>query len=262
MWKRYLGHPVWRQYTGFAREAFLYITYPFRSKHNPTTKFLIFTIGRSGSSLLVDLLNSHPEIHCDNELLERKLIFPKRYIKYRETVAMRDVYGFKLNTYHFDVQKIKSPISFVSELHATGYKIISLKRRNLLRQSISHLYALHRYKFHQRKSRGEQKHMRMQIDIEKLGRDLNFFSDHNEIEDNILTYFPYYRIYYEDDLQDEKCHQSTVDRITDYLEISKFNVCTDYTKTTPTNLSSIIDNLDDVFDFVRKTEYAKYLEME
>ncbi len=36
---------------------------------NKTSKFIIFGQGRSGSTLLKQLLDSHPEITCEGELL-------------------------------------------------------------------------------------------------------------------------------------------------------------------------------------------------
>lgn len=91
----------YKNYTSYIREGFTYFTY------KPTKKFVIFTVGRSGSRLLVSLLQSHTHIHCDDELFQRKLISPLNYLRLKERLSRKDVYGFELNTYHFGVRKIK-----------------------------------------------------------------------------------------------------------------------------------------------------------
>ena len=118
----------YKNYMGYVREGLTYSTYPFRSKSDPTTKFVIFTVGRSGSGLLVNLLQSHAHVHCDDELFQRKLVSPFLYLKSKARLARKDVYGFKLNTYHFRIQKIEYPVEFVGKIQRAGYKIISLKR--------------------------------------------------------------------------------------------------------------------------------------
>ncbi len=46
----------------------------------PSKQFLIMIQGRSGSSLLCDLLDSHPGVHCQNELLVDRLKAPMAYL--------------------------------------------------------------------------------------------------------------------------------------------------------------------------------------
>lgn len=75
--------------------------------------FVVFGMGRSGSTLLASLLNAHPSIHCDGEILSPvywhrrrrplrlpMLRYPLFYIRYRQLVAQyrhgASVYGFKL----------------------------------------------------------------------------------------------------------------------------------------------------------------------
>ena len=122
-----------REYTGYLRELFTYSTYPFRTKNTPKTKFIIFSIGRTGGNLLASLLNSHRKINCRDELLLKPVFSPGVYLKINESLSADDVYGFKLNTFHFRVQKINDPEEFVRNLVQHGYQIIHLQRRNFLR---------------------------------------------------------------------------------------------------------------------------------
>ena len=55
-----------------------------RPATHPEKKFIIFAQGRSGSTLLVSLMNCHKEIFCDGEILNRldygKIYNPLKYI--------------------------------------------------------------------------------------------------------------------------------------------------------------------------------------
>lgn len=249
----------YKNYTGYVREGLILAASPFLRK-KPSEKFIIFTIGRSGSSLLVSLLHSHTRIHCAGELLAKPLISPNAYIKRYEGLAQKDIYGFKLNTYHFRVQKIQDPVGFVKGLHEDGYKIISLKRNNLIRQVISHMYAVHRNVFHEQTTKGQQKQSLMHVEMAFLQDELEKFTKFQELEARILQHVPSLPISYEDDLSISENHQRTVDKITDFLGIEASVVHTNLVKTTPREWSSFIENADEVRTFLLKTGYGEYLE--
>ena len=66
----------------------------------PQKKFVLFFRPRSGSNLLVSLLNAHPDIHCDGEIFVRgkqKPIWPSLFLKGQSSKYYRGIYGFKLN---------------------------------------------------------------------------------------------------------------------------------------------------------------------
>src|SRR4030095_16137361 len=70
----------------------------------PQKKFVIYTRGRTGSTVLTDLINSHPDIFCDAEIFNfiycnTKVLFPRAYIKScskRASIYKKKVYGFKV----------------------------------------------------------------------------------------------------------------------------------------------------------------------
>ncbi len=247
-------------YKGYLKEVFIYSTYIVRPKRIPSTKFVIFGYGRSGSNLLVDLLNSHPYIYCNYELWGKKVFFPKLYIKCCEALTREDVYGFKLLSSHFEIQGVDNPLEYMMELNNKGYKIISIKRRNILRQALSVLYAVNRKKFHHKRIEGVQEKKWMNVDMDKLLTELRFIDRLNELEEQILKELPYLRLFYEDDLIDGTKHQITVDKISDFLGITNARVKTDLVKTTPDDLSDFVENLDDLKGFIGQTKYSGYLE--
>jgi hypothetical protein len=246
--------------TGYHWELFTYLTNVFIPANLPKTKFIIFTIGRSGSSLLVSLLKSNPEIHCVGELLGKKLLFPERYIHQVAKRFKKGVFGFKLNTYHFRVQNIQDPVAFVGKLSESGYKIISLQRDNFLRQVISHMYAVYRGKYHQKASEGQQKQPQITIELDVLKKELRLFEGYQALEKQILGQFPHFALSYEKDLAEEARQQETVNRVAAFLDTPPAPVSTDLVKTTPKELSRIIHNYEEVRQYLQNTPYAEFLD--
>ena len=250
---------VLRNYTGYARELLTYSTYYIRPKHNPETKFVIFTVGRTGSNLLVSLLNSHPEITCHGELLYKKVAYPQLYIRCKEKLVRQNVFGFKLLLYNFGVQNIFDPRPILDDMVIDGYKIINLKRRNLLRQTISHMLALYRKTFHQERGDAQLFHNQMIVDFSFFQEELELFIDHRRREEELLKDFSYLRLDYEDDLLPEKNHQVTVDKIAQYLGIPTASVISDFGKTTPQDLSNVIENYEEFTEYLEGMNYSHYL---
>lgn len=250
----------YKNYTGYVREGLVFAASRLR-RRAPSNKFVIFTIGRSGSGLLVSLLHSHAHIHCADELLAKPLFSPKGYIKNYETLAKKTIYGFKLNTYHFRVQKIQDPVGFVTDLHEDGYKIISLKRHNLINQVISHMYAVHRNIYHHQTTKGQQLQASMRVDLEFLKMELDKFTKFQEIEANILSQVPFLPISYEEDLSIAENHQLTVNKITDFLGIEASVVHTNFAKTTPKEWSRFIENEGEVKAYLLQAGYGEYLQI-
>jgi hypothetical protein len=248
-----------KMYTGYIREVFTYTTFILRPKRRPRKKFVIFTVGRTGSNLLVSLLDSHPGIKCHGELLFKRVLFPQLYLKCQERLSSQDIYGFKIIYYNFGVQKVEDPLEILNELSSDGYKIISLKRRNVIRQTISHMYALHRQTFHEKEGQAKKSNNRMIIDLNFFQQELEYFLDHRSREEQLLKNFSYLQLYYEDDLLEKGRHQCTMDKIASYLGIPNARVTSDFGKTTPQELSNVIENYEEFKRYLEQTEYYQYL---
>jgi hypothetical protein len=105
-------------------------------------RFIIYGLGRCGSTLLGNLLNSVSQIHCDREILHDPVRSPRLHIEKCASRCELPVYGFKLLQYQIrEVQSIKQPEKFLLNLHEVGFKFIYLSRRNLLRHGFSNVYA-------------------------------------------------------------------------------------------------------------------------
>lgn len=80
-----------------------------------------------------------------------------------------------------------------------------------------------------------------------------------EKEKIALKNIPHLTIIYEKDLLESENHQATLDRIFDYINIHSVKVKTKYSKTTPSKLSDIVKNYDELKEVIRNTEFAKFL---
>ncbi|MFO7999189.1 MAG: sulfotransferase, partial [Bacteroidales bacterium] len=109
------------------------------------TKFFIFCQGRSGSNLLVNLLKSHPEVHCDYELFNQKLLqekplwkrqlinkLPIQYLNYCRVRHSEPIVGFKLLCYQYRANQKR-----LRSLFSGDWKIIHLHRNDVFKQVIS-----------------------------------------------------------------------------------------------------------------------------
>ena len=247
---------------GYAFETNTYLKHLFLEKHPPSTKFIIFGSGRSGSTLLVSMLNAHPSVHCEGEILKRTLLSPRRYIENRSQLSPHQLYGFKLLSYHLrDIQStVKDKQQFIEKLVKDGYKIIYLNRENLLRQSLSVFYAYHRNEWHQTKETSHET-SKMNVDMSQLESALGELVELKNFEKRLIEHIPHLYINYEADLEDNSKHTLTFEKVADFLGIDALTPSTKLVKITPKRLSGFIQNAEEMVKHLQQTPYAKYLEV-
>ena len=225
----------------------------------PPKRFVIFGKGRSGSTLLVSLINSLEQVHCDNEILHDRVPFPRLYVDARASYSQSLVYGFKLLSYQLKcVQPIKNPHEFLLNLYQSGYQIIYLKRHNLLRHALSNIYARQK-KFHYRLGQVE-KEPKIRVSSEEVLQWMTNSERLSEYESNLLQEIPYLSLTYEDDLLDRLSHQTTIDKICALLNIPSAPVKTNLAKSTPSQLSDLVTNYDELVEVVKASKYSHFLQ--
>ena len=200
-------------YKGYIKEALLYPICIYKPEKKNGKKFIIFGVPRSGSTLLVSLIDVHPEIHCEGELWSHRLLFPEHFVDCRVRLNKKDIFGFKLLVTHFERQNVEDPNLTISKFYENGFQIISLVRRNLYRAALSTLYAEYSGKTHLRQTDKKSFVRKMLVDPETLLQKLDRFDYLSKRHTQSLEGIPHLDISYEDDLMDESCHQNTIDRI-------------------------------------------------
>jgi LPS sulfotransferase NodH len=243
--------------------------------HRP--RFLIFSRGRSGSSLLVDLLNQLPEVHCDGELLHYRVPFPHLFVRGCQFLAPSQAYGFKLLTYQLPgirrgavrVVSPPKPVKTLSDvgpyfqrLNKAGYQVIYLKRSNLLRQVISPMYAGQMGQWHRRAADGNALAAPVKLDVNEIYYRLIEAERLALYEESALSGLNVLELIYERDLQGPDAHQRTVDRVARYLGVSSAPVEAGFARIIGDDLAAHISNYDEVMHFIAKTPYGRFLSPE
>lgn len=251
---------------GLIREFGIYsLTLPFtisRIKCKKKNKFFIYSQARTGSTLLVYLLNSHPLIHCDREIFTFRTLFTESFIKARRMLYSGRIYGCKIIESQLQRQVTQNGMAqFMRKMHAQEWKIIYLSRKNVLRHALSKLLVTHRgkEKRHQFAKNAPFHLEKIDIDINKLHSVMSGIQETNARDEEVLNGIPHLKIAYEDDLLRSDLHQKTSDRIFEYLGLNSSPVKTDLVRITSDNLSDFVANYEELKTFIHKTPYTKFL---
>lgn len=223
---------------------------------DPQTRFVIFCQGRTGSSLLRSLLNSHPDVRCEGEILVDPVAEPIEFLRETARNPARPVFGFKVKIYQLtDAQKV-DPREFLSELRVQSYRIIYLRRNNLLRHAISNTFAEARRSYHDR-STGPRPSLA--VDPAQLIGVMQRRQKHLDNEAVVLEGFEYLTVEYERDLLDPRQHQPTADRVFAFLGLEPVSVATDLSRSVSGSLSDRIANYDELAAALDGTEFSHFL---
>lgn len=230
------------------------------SKHAlAATRFVIFAQARTGSTLLVSLLNAHYGFYCDGEILARRRLLPGSFIAARCKLCREDAYGFKVKLAQLRGQNIRGARQFMRDLHEDGWRTIYLQRRNILRQTISGLVARHRNAWSHRSVDDPLALGKIHIDCGDLIRGMRRHHDLTTREQEVLEGLSPMTLVYEDHLLRSEVQQHTADRVFDYLSMPSVPVQTNLLRITSDRLSDFVENYEELVQAVSRTEYAEFL---
>ncbi len=246
------------QFLGYAREIFLNLDTSKRTNLPLEKKFLILSSGRSGSTLLENILASNSNIHCEGELLRGKNFKPKKVVKLTEQTCPTSIFGFKLLTYQLlEIQTaINNKKNFLYHLVEDGYKIIYLERSNSLLQALSVLYAMRRNVWHY-KNEAKVKDFKMRLDPETLADTVLDFEIFKDQEKKLLEHIPYLYINYEEELNKANNLPATIDKLSNYLELPFSTPTIGLKKVTPVQLSNYVSNYREITSFIKSEKHLK-----
>jgi LPS sulfotransferase NodH len=205
----------------FANRNFLLHDGPIWQGTKIEKKFVILAQYRTGSTLLTELLNAHPDIQCDGEIFfqafekYQKVLFPCLLMEKRFRDAKTTVYGLGLKLEQIQnvlIRQIYDSNRFLNKLHTKGWQFIRIKRTNILRQALSNIIANQKGEWHSW-SKGIVGQEKIFIDGAQLLRSMQGKERNSLLADRLLENIPHLKIQYEEDLLRTEVHQKTIDRV-------------------------------------------------
>jgi LPS sulfotransferase NodH len=218
----------------------------------PSTRFVIFAQGRSGSTLLVDLLNSHPQISCLAEIFAGHVISgvrdPVGFAEGLLGLGRLPAGGFKVKIYQISRDQRRDPAEFLARFHRRGWKLIHLRRENVLRQAVSDLRSEMTREFHQVGAREPAAGGRAPVAIpprsllESMARRREYLA----AEERALAGLPHLTLRYEQDLLEPEARARAMDRVFAYLGLPPHRAETAFRKVLSSDLSQVLANYEQV----------------
>lgn len=222
--------------------------------------FIIYAQERTGSTLLVDLLNSNPHIHCDREVFALKVLFGTTFLQARRGLHPQAAYGCKVMGYQLERQVTQPCMrTFMHKMHAREWKIIYVARRNVLRQAISHLIMEMRGKAHLL-AEAPAVDRRFHIDLSHLQERMRQIETYTARDKKALLHIPHLKLVYEDDLLKPANHQSTIDKVCSFLGTPTAPARTRLTRITSDRLQDFVQNFEEIESLLSKTPYAQFID--
>jgi len=223
-------------------------------KSSTDTQFIIYCQGRTGSTLLVDLLNSHPKIHCDREIFAVPPVWEERFIQAKRAIYANRTYGCKILGHQLESQVGTDNMSkFLEQMSAWGWRIIYLVRENSFRQALSYVLIEQGSKRHLLVEDQDDDAPKPTVDIASLRDRLATISEEARNDKILMSKVDHLEFCYERDLLNSDKHQKTVDRVFSYLGLESVPVQTKYRRISKDCLSDFIANAEEVKHLVNST---------
>jgi LPS sulfotransferase NodH len=195
------------------------------------TDFVVFGTGRSGSTLLVDILNNNPQFFCEREIFHRtatrknplqemlRRYFPLGLIMLRRHHArqrfQRNSYGFLLHT-KYGGEQVRRPDLLLRWLHIRGWRIVWLYRRDIFAQIISTHVADTSRRYHgskDQKPREESVPFRTAMELNGFERYVRNAVRIHQKHRTLMQQLPHLTVVYEDDLKQADQQVKTLVRL-------------------------------------------------
>jgi LPS sulfotransferase NodH len=217
---------------------------------------------RSGSELLVDLLDQVPGLSCSGEVFhQRKVRWPLRFLEGRARLARRggaEVYGCKVLTHHLlpEEDRFGPAKPLVQALVERGWTIVHLRRRDLLAMALSHLQAQETGRWHERGEGAPGELPRIDADAGTVFAWLHGAASYQRWLDDLLADVPHHTVTYEDDLLRDEDRQATIDAIARLVRLAPAPVTARLQKGAPVDPWQRLADPEPLRRLLRETPFA------
>jgi hypothetical protein len=231
---------------------------------NHKRNFLVYTLGRTGSTLLQTLINNLPSSQCEGEILSSAVSDPVSFVIERSERAKELIYGFKVKTSHIQ-KSLLDPKDFLKEMHDYGFKFIHLERENVLKMVLSYLYARDTGSFFHYKSwlsflRSKPE---ITVDIDELFKLLEENTLLKKYDKKLLENYNHLHLSYEQNLEKQSSHSDCLNKVSEFLNCSRSSR-TNFTVKTPLDKSvpdpkKQVKNWQEVEKSLQGSPYSHFL---
>lgn len=255
------------------------IAEPFRPGN-----IVMFHLGRSGSTVLAELLNKHSRIFWGAEVYNRIFLQwarnnngievveemtedPEAYLQKDMKRALHRYYGFEMKPFHFKLigHTPESYIKVLEQNHFTHF--IILNRKNRMRKIISSVIAHSDNKRYHIKSSEKSSIRKIHIDVNHVQIDFDNkplidylidFDKQMDLLDQILEGKNLLHLSYEDHIQDNPL--IAYEKSCEFLGLKPKPVDVGLSRTNPFPIREMIDNIEEVELALKDTPYLWMLE--
>lgn len=222
------------------------------------TKYVLFLVGRVGSTFLTTLLQSHPDIYALSEELrdleeqgaDAQLSWSQRFFQ-PPLIGLHKARGFNVKLVHL-VDRDR----FTQLIQSEGCRILHMQRRNRVKAVISRINGKRLYNHTGMWGLFDEKDRLppLTVDIEQFQ---DFLHHRESVDQELADYvrglnLPVLELFYEDLLSDQ---QAFLDQLFSFLGVRPWQVEGSTLKITSDDLSKAITNFEDLKGQYRNTPY-------
>jgi LPS sulfotransferase NodH len=172
-------------------------------------------------------------------------------------------YGYHVKIYQLEDRHETDPARHIRRAYANDWRIVYLKRTNLLRQALSNIRANATGTYHHssRSDDSEDSFSGLEVTPSNLLEMMKSREANLAQEQEILSDLPHLEITYERDLMEAEQHQETAEKVFDFLglEAEGIQVSTELERINRGSLSELICNYGEVASELKGTPYARFL---
>ena len=233
-----------------------------------STRFVIVNNGRTGSTLLVALLRSHPAIDCQDEILNEGRwqgwrwpagwlvrAYPAPFLQWQARRAGKPVYGFKLKT----GGQVHDLGRTLRSLHRRGWRLIYLHRRDALEQTLS--WCVAQASGHWQATAGQPARTgnAVTLDVDGFLHDLATCVQDRQTLAALMADLPHLPLVYEDDLQHSEQWPATRARLCAWLGVAPAPLTSPVAKTWERPYAQVVTNYADILAAVAGSPFRNLI---
>ncbi|HEY2430117.1 MAG TPA: hypothetical protein VGI06_14360, partial [Acidimicrobiales bacterium] len=217
---------------------------------------------RSGSELLVELLDGQPGVRCHGELFKHPPRWPVRFLDGQAAMARArgsHVYGCKILGHDLSWHPhVYGGRAFIERLAGDGWQFIELQRDDLFLQAVSLLEGVRR-QLHHRVGDERDPHP-VVIDPVELMSVMFSLEQESVFVSDVLSTVPHLAIRYESDLLEGEAQAATVARIAARLGLGPADVRVRLQRSgASVPLAQRVANHDELLSVLAGTRFSRFL---